>query len=284
MTILKTESLEKRYSSFTLKGVNIEINGGEITALVGENGAGKSTTIGCLSGTRKRDGGRIEILGKDIDSLTAEEKERIAFCYDESSFPQEFTLKEIGKFGSLFFSSWNNDTWNNLLVRLSLPEGKPIKDFSKGTKAKAEIAYALSHNPTLLILDETTSTLDPVVRDELLELFQEFVEDGDKAILFSSHITSDLEKIADRIIFIHSGEAILSIDRNDLDEKWAIAHAPKGHEASKSVEVKAKREKEYSTDILISEKNEFQKKYPEIEMEKASIEDILLMIARGEEE
>ena len=151
-------------------------------------------------------------------------------------------------------------------------------------KAKTEIAYSLSHDPSLLILDETTSSLDPVVRDELMDLFQSFVEDGEKAILFSSHITSDLEKIADRIIFIHKGRLILSIDRNELDEKWALVHAEKDSGWEKEKEVEYFRVRPYSMDLLVSDISSFLSRHPEAQREKADIETILLMVARGEEE
>lgn len=284
MRILETRNLTKKYSSFELKNASLSIEGGEIVALVGENGAGKSTTIGCLSGTRNPDSGTILFKDKELEKLSEKEKEGLAFCYDESSFPEEFTIKEIGTFGKLFFSNWHSDVWASLMDRFGLPDNKLVKDFSKGMKAKCEIAYSLAHDPSLLVLDETTSSLDPVVRDELLELFQEFVESGDRAILFSSHITSDLEKIADRIIFIHEGRIILEVDRNDMDDKLAIAHAPKGFEGIGDSLVKAVRERGYSTDLLVCDKESFQSRYPEVEMERASIEDVLLMIARAKED
>lgn len=284
MRILETIDLEKNYDSFKLDRVNLTINGGEIVALVGENGAGKSTTIGCISGTRKANGGKILFSGKELNSLSESEKEGISFCYDEVSFPEDFTVSQIGKFGSLLFKNWHDQVFKDLVHRFALPENKSIKNFSKGMKAKAEIAYSLSHNPKLLVLDETTSSLDPVIRDELLELFQEFVEDGERAILFSSHITSDLEKIADRIIFIHEGRIILNLDRNDLDDKFAIAHTSKDSPALSDSAVIAVRERGYSTDLLVSDKASFKSRHPEAKLQKASIEEVLLMIARGQEE
>ena len=284
MTILETRNLEKNYSSFSLRDVNLEIHGGEIVALVGENGAGKSTTIAAVSGLRKRSGGEILFMGKEIETLSGEEREKLAFAYDETSFPPDFTLKTIGTYGRMLYSSWNESRWNDLISRLSLPQGKKLGEFSKGMKAKTEIAYCLSHNPSLLVLDETTSSLDPVVRDELLELFQEYVEDGEKSILFSSHITSDLEKIADRIIFIHKGRIVLSSDRNELDEKWGIAKVSSDWKGRSDEAVFAKRAKEYSMELLLQDREAFSRRHPESTVEKATIEDILLMISRGEEE
>lgn len=284
MTILETKNLEKNYSSFRLDNINLEIKGGEITALVGENGAGKSTTIGCISSITKKSGGTIKFLQKDISLLTPKERERIAFAYDDTSFPLDFTLKEIEKYGRLLFSSWNSEKWNTLKERLSLPEGKRLREFSKGMKAKAEIAYCLSHDPDLVILDETTASLDPVVRDELLDLFQEYVMDENKAILFSSHITSDLEKIADRIIFIHKGRLVLSVDHNELEEKWGVAHTGKDFVIEKEDLVRYERKRAYSKDLLLSDREAFAQRHPETSIDEATIESILLMIAKGEEE
>ena len=284
MTILETKNLGKTYSSFKLENVNLKIESGEITALVGENGAGKSTTIGILSGIRKQSCGSIEFKGKDVSLLTKKEREKIAFAYDDSSFPLDFTLSDVCRYGKLLYSDWDEEKWESLKNRLSLTIEKPLKEFSKGMKAKAEIAYCLSHNPDLLILDETTSSLDPVVRDELMELFQEYVMDGEKAILFSSHITSDLEKIADRIIFIHQGKIILSIDHNQLDEDWGIAHTDKNLQIEKDDNVFYFRERVYSKDLLLSKREEFRNRHPQIKIEKATIESIMLLLAKGEEE
>ena len=272
MAILETNNLRKNYSSFSLCDINLSINGGEITALVGENGAGKSTTIGCISSIIEKTGGRILFKDKDISLLTPQERERLAFAYDDTSFPLDFTIKDIEKYGKLLFSSWNSDKWNSLKERLSLPEGKRLREFSKGMKAKAEIAYCLSHDPDLIILDETTASLDPVVRDELMDLFQEYVMDEDKAILFSSHITSDLEKIADRIVFIHKGRLVLSVDHNELEEKWGIAHTDKTFPSTKDEGVKYERTRPYSKDLLVSDRESFKILHPDISVDNATIE------------
>ena len=284
MTILETKNLRKDYSSFSLDNINLTIKGGEITALVGENGAGKSTTIGCISSITEKSGGTILFKNKDISLLTPKERERLAFAYDDTSFPLDFTINDIGKYGKLLFSSWNYDKWNTLKERLFLPEGKRLREFSKGMKTKTEIAYCLSHDPDLIILDETTASLDPVVRDELMDLFQEYVMDENKAILFSSHITSDLEKIADRIVFIHKGKIVLSVDHNDLEENWGIAHADKSFHSTKQEGVRYEMTRPYSKDLLISDRTGFKELHPEISIDDATIESILLMIAKGEEE
>ena len=153
MNILETKNLEKVYDAFSLRDINLEVKSGEITALVGENGAGKSTTIGCLSGIKKKNGGKILFKGKDMDSLSREERSEIAFAYDEISFPLEFTVSQVGKYGSLLYSNWDEGKWLNLLTKLSLPKDLKLKELSKGMKAKTEIAYSLSHDPSLLILD-----------------------------------------------------------------------------------------------------------------------------------
>ena len=284
MNILETKNLEKVYDAFSLRDINLEVKSGEITALVGENGAGKSTTIGCLSGIKKKNGGKILFKGKDMDSLSREERSEIAFAYDEISFPLEFTVSQVGKYGSILYSNWDEEKWLNLLTKLSLPKDRKLKELSKGMKAKTEIAYSLSHDPSLLILDETTSSLDPVVRDELMDLFQSFVEDGEKAILFSSHITSDLEKAADYITYLHKGRVAVQGAKDELLEAYGRLVCGRGDlERVDPACLAGVRRGQFGCEALVKDRRTFVRRYPGLTVDPVTLEDIMLFTVRGDE-
>lgn len=190
--------------------------------LIGENGAGKSTTINAILNLISKDGGEIKLFGKVMSDNNKDIKEDIGIVYDYMNFYETLTLKQISKIMEKAYKRWDNELYLNYLKKFKLPIDKEIKAFSKGMKMKASIAIALSHHPKLLILDEATSGLDPIVRDEILDIFLDFVQDEKHSILISSHITSDLEKIADYITFIRNGEVIFSKDKDDLIYNYAI--------------------------------------------------------------
>lgn len=251
-----------------------------IVGFVGENGAGKTTTIKAIFSLINKDSGEILYDGKKVDALTTKEREKLALCFDEATLPFNFKLKDINKYGSLLFSSWDKNLFASLAKKLELPQDKTIKQFSKGMKAKAQLAFALSHHPDLLVLDEVTASLDPVVRDEVLTLLQEFIEDGDKTVLLSSHLTSDLDKIADMIIFIHKGQISLVATREQLDEIGIVR--AKGMIENEG-HILAHLSRKYSEEYLVDNKTEFQKINPNIVIDKAKTEDILLFLTKVEE-
>ena len=206
MNALEIRDLTKHYTGFSLNHLNLTLPWGCIMGLVGENGAGKSTTIKLILNTISRDGGTVTILGRDNRENLCLSKEEIGVVLDEVGISACLTARQVGKIMQGIYRSWDEAVFSDYLTRLAVPADKKFKDFSRGMKMKLGIAVALSHHPRLLILDEATSGLDPVSRDELTELLRRVVADGTRSVLFSTHITSDLEKCATHIAFVKDGE------------------------------------------------------------------------------
>lgn len=221
MDKLTIKNLCKHYQNFDIDNVSLSIPSGSVVGLIGENGAGKSTIIKSILGITKIDGGEIAFNGTDIRNLSKEEKQKIAFVLDDSGLPQNLDLKTMNKMFSSIYSTWNVNLFNEYVQKFNLPNDKEHSKFSKGMKMKVALAVAFSHESELLILDEPTSGLDPVVRDEILELLYDYCKD-DKAIIISSHITSDLEKICDYVIYVHNGKVVMSEQKDELLQKYAI--------------------------------------------------------------
>lgn len=221
---LEMKDLTKTYSGFTLDHINMELPTGCIMGLIGENGAGKSTTIKLILDLIKPESGEIKVLGEHLTTESRELKEHIGVVMDECNFPECLKLREIGKMLKGCYKTWNEERFEKLKKDFSLPEGKCVKDFSRGMKMKLSIAVALSHDSKLLILDEATSGLDPIVRDEILDIFLDFIQDESHSIFISSHILSDLEKICDYITFLHEGRVVFSEEKTELLEKYVIVH------------------------------------------------------------
>ena len=222
MNAIEIKDLCKNYPGFSLDHVNLTLPCGCIMGLVGENGAGNSTTIRLTLDMIARDSGTITLLGKDNRENIRLLKEDIGVVLDEVGIPACLNPKQVGKIMANTFRNWEQAVYDSLLEKLAVPPEKPFKDFSKGMKMKLGIAIALSHRPKLLILDEATSGLDPVVRDEVLDLFSEFTREESHAVLISSHIVSDLEKICDYIAFLHKGRLLLCEEKDALKEKYGI--------------------------------------------------------------
>lgn len=227
MNAIEIKDLCKNYPGFSLDHVNLTLPCGCIMGLVGENGAGKSTTIRLILDMIARDSGTITLLGKDNRENIRLLKEDIGVVLDEVGIPTCLNPKQVGKIMANTFRNWEQAVYDSLLEKLAVPPEKPFKDFSKGMKMKLGIAIALSHRPKLLILDEATSGLDPVVRDEVLDLFSEFTREESHAVLISSHIVSDLEKICDYIAFLHRGKLLLCEEKDALKEKYGILRCSK---------------------------------------------------------
>ena len=227
MNAIEIKDLCKNYPGFSLDHVNLTLPCGCIMGLVGENGAGKSTTIRLILDMIARDSGTITLLGKDNRENIRLLKEDIGVVLDEVGIPACLNPKQVGKIMANTFRNWEQAVYDSLLEKLAVPPEKPFKDFSKGMKMKLGIAIALSHRPKLLILDEATSGLDPVVRDEVLDLFSEFTREESHAVLISSHIVSDLEKICDYIAFLHRGKLLLCEEKDALKEKYGILRCSK---------------------------------------------------------
>lgn len=222
MNAIEIKNLCKSYQDFEIHNLNLTLPGGYIMGLVGENGAGKSTTIKLILNMVHKDSGTITVLGRDNDDYFELTKEDIGVVLDEVGFSSYFTAKDIDKIMSYTYKNWSSKQFYAYLERLSLPADKKFKDLSRGMKMKLGIAVALSHDAKLLILDEATNGLDPVVRDEVTDLFMEFTGDESHSILISSHIVSDLEKICDYIAFMHKGQIILCEEKDRLREDYAV--------------------------------------------------------------
>ena len=219
MNAIEIKGLTKHYVGFSLEHLNLTLPSGCIMGLVGENGAGKSTTIRMILGMTRPDSGEITVFGQ---KLTPELKEKLGVVLDEPGYPTCMTAAQIGKMLSGIYKGWEMKTFEDYLTKLRIPENKPFKDFSKGMKMKLCLAAALSHGAKLLILDEATSGLDPVVRDELLDIFNEFTRDEGNSVLISSHIVSDLEKICDYIAFLHRGKLMLCREKDELLNEYTF--------------------------------------------------------------
>ena len=224
MNALEIRNLTKHFGDFTLDRLNLTLPGGCILGLIGENGAGKSTTIRLILGMLRPDGGTVTILGRDNRDNLALTKQDIGVVLDEVGIPECMTPKQVGRVMADVFTRWDAKTYEGLLERFSLPENKKFKEFSRGMKMKLGLAVALSHQAKLLILDEATSGLDPVVRDEVVSILSEFTRDESHSILISSHIVSDLEKLCDYVAFLHKGKLLLCEEKDMLLSEYGILH------------------------------------------------------------
>ena len=220
--MLKVENLNKQYPFFRLKDISFHLPKGYIMGFIGKNGAGKTTTLKSILNIVKPNNGTVEILGKDYYANEIELKHEIGFMFGAVDYYSKNTVQSICKVYSRFYNEWDENLFQIFLKRFGIDERKKISDLSAGMAAKLGIAMALSHNAKLLILDEPTSGLDPIARSELLDIFREIIEDGEKSILFSTHITSDLDKCADYIIFIRNGELFANDAKDDLIAKHIL--------------------------------------------------------------
>ena len=222
MNAIEIKDLCKSYDGFAIDRLSLTVPQGCIVGLIGENGAGKSTTINLILDTIHKDSGSITLLGNDNTQNTSSLKEDIGVVPDEPGFPECLTAAQVNSIMKYTFTNWDETAFNNYISMLKIPAGKPFKDFSRGMKMKLSIAVAMSHNAKLLILDEPTGGLDPVVRDEVIDMFNEFTRDENHSILISSHIVSDLEKICDYIAFIHKGRLLLFEEKDALLDRHCI--------------------------------------------------------------
>ena len=273
--------LTKTYKDFKLNGVSFSVPCGSIVGLIGENGAGKSTTINAVLGLIQKEAGSICVLGKE--QLDNEIKEQIGIVFDGNNYPEIFSTRKLNRVMKDIYHSWEEHTFLNLLKKFSLPTDKPIKQFSKGMKMKLAIAVALSHNSKLLILDEATSGLDPVIRDDILDILLDFAQDETHSILISSHITTDLEKIADYIVFIREGQVVFSKPKDELIEQYGIIKCGAAQfEALDRSDIIVHRKLDYEWQVLVADRAAMKKKYPKALIDSASIDDIMLLYVKGE--
>ena len=283
---LKLNNVTKTYknSDFSLKKVSFSLPSGSVMGFVGENGAGKTTTIGCILQTLFKDSGTIQILGREMTDANVEIRENIGVVYDGDNFPGYLSEEQLSNIMNGIFKQWDDKLFQNYINSFHLSKKQKIKTYSKGMTMKLALAVALSHHPKLLILDEATSGLDPVMRDEILDVLLEFVGDEDHSILLSSHITSDLEKIADYITFIHNGKIILTETKDNLIYNYGILRCKeKQVELIEPEDIIVYRKRDYQTDILVSNMSIAERKYPGVIIDHVTIDEIMLMLVKGNE-
>ena len=279
---IEIKNLSKKYEGFELKNINLNVPKGMIMGLIGENGAGKTTTIKAILNVINSYSGEIKVFGKDSKIYEREIKEDIGVVLDDSFLSECLNPCDINKIMEKVYKNWDEKLYFKYIEDFKLPKNKISKEYSSGMKMKLKIATALSHSPKLLILDEPTAGLDPIARNEILDIFQDFIQDEEHSILVSSHITSDLEHIADYITFINNGEIILTKTRDELLEKYGIVKCTKEdfEKIDKKDYIKYRKHK-YEYDILVENKEEFKRKYDIQIIDKPSIEDIMVMYVKG---
>ncbi|RMD04203.1 ABC transporter ATP-binding protein [Clostridium autoethanogenum] len=280
---ISVRGLNKTYKNFSLKNVSFSVPKGSIVGFIGENGAGKTTTLKAILNLISRESGEIKIL--DHDNIKDEKyiKEQIGVVFDESNFHDTLNAKNISKFMAKIYKQWDSNLFFSYLDKFQVPKDKIVKEFSRGMKMKLCIAAALAHKPKLLILDEATGGLDPVAREEILDIFLDFIQDEEHSILLSSHVTSDLDKIADYITFIHDGQVVFSKSKDDLRENMGMLKcgASDFNNLSKEEFINY-RKNQFGYEVLINDKYDFIKKYPKLVVDNTSIEDVMLFYIRGD--
>jgi len=283
--ILEVMNVSKKFgkTGFALNNISFSLPYGSIMGYVGENGAGKTTTIGCILNTLSKDNGTIELFGKEMRDSDTLLREDIGVVYDGDNFPGYLNAERLASVMRGLYANWDDTLFQKYLADFKLEKKQIIMKYSKGMTMKLAIAAALAHHPKLMILDEATSGLDPVMRDEMLDVFLDFVQDEKHSILLSSHITSDLEKVADYITFIHEGKIILSELKDDLIYRYAVLRC-KSEQFSKmdKADFVAYRQRDYQIDVLIADKSMAERKYKGIVIDTVSVDEIMLLLVKGE--
>lgn len=274
---IEIRDLTVKYDGFTLDSVSFDVAKGTIMGFIGQNGAGKTTTIKALLNIINRDGGTIKMLGLDNLKDEVEIKQHISAVFDELPFQEELNAKNINTMMKNIYTEWNVDTFNDYLDKLALPSKKKIGAFSKGMKMKLQIAVALSHNARLLIMDEATTGLDPVVRNECLDMFREYLQDENNTILMSSHITSDLEKIADSVTFIDKGQLLLTGYKDNILETHGIIKCKKDdYKSIDATDIVSTRLTDFGAEVMVSDKTACKDKYSGLVFDDTTLEEIML--------
>ncbi|MEG2289171.1 MAG: ABC transporter ATP-binding protein [Clostridium sp.] len=281
--ILEIKNVTKEYKGFKLDNISFKLEKGYIMGFIGENGAGKTTTIKLIMNLISKDCGDIKVFGKDNIKFEREIKERIGFVYDDCFFYENLTIRDNGKIISNFYMKWDWSVFNKYITRFGLNEKQKVKELSKGMKMKFAIALALSHSAEFLILDEPTSGLDPVMRRQVLDILQEVIQDENVGILISSHITSDLEKIADYITYINKGTIVFSKPTEDITEEYRIVKGDKNLlRDEEKILLYGLKNTDYGFEGLTKDVDVFAKRFKgKVISEKPSIEEVMIFINRG---
>ncbi len=281
-SVIEIKDLKKTYPKFELNIKQLNVPSGLIVGLIGENGAGKTTLIKLLLNVIKKNSGSIKIFNKKLEEAELDIKEDIGIVLDNSFFPEILTPKDISEIMKDTYKKWDNDLFYKYLGDFQISDNQILKTMSKGMRKKVEIATALSHHPKLLILDEATSGLDPIVRNEVLDLFKDFIEDDEHSIILSTHITSDLEHVADYIVFINKGEIVLEKDIDEIMKNYGVlkCNLDKFEKIDKSDLVAFKKNRK-DCQVLIDDKTKCKKKYKDLKVDDITLEDLMLLIIKG---
>ena len=275
--VIELKNVVKDYGDFKLDHISFAVPEGSVCGFIGQNGAGKTTTINLILDIINRDEGEISLFGKPVDKDHAYVREDVGVVFDEMGFHEFMTAKDINIMMKNIYKNWDEVAFFDYLKKFSLPSKKKCGAFSRGMRMKLQIAVAMSHKAKLLIMDEPTSGLDPIVRNEMIGIFRDFVVEEDHTILLSSHITGDLEKIADEVVFIEGGKIVFSGNKDEILEKHGILKCKK-EEASKVSEalIVGVEKEAYSTSILVNDRQAAAKLYPDMVIEEAALEDIMI--------
>ena len=275
--VIELKNVSKDYGDFKLDNISFEVPEGCVCGFIGQNGAGKTPTIQLILDTIARDSGEITLFGKSIDGDSASLREDIGLVFDEMGFHEFLTAKQINTIMKNVYKNWDEELYFDYLKRFSLPSKKACGSFSRGMRMKLQIATALSHGAKLLIMDEPTSGLDPIVRNEMLQIFREYVVKEDHTILLSSHITGDLEKLADEVVFIDGGRIVIKGNKDEILEKHGIIKCKKEELAGIDKELIVSYElSSMGAEILVNDVNTARKLYPNMVIEQAGLEEIMI--------
>ncbi|MEQ2456972.1 ABC transporter ATP-binding protein [Flavonifractor hominis] len=281
--VLEVSHLTKDYGSFKLDDVSFTVPGGTIMGLIGENGAGKSTTIKCILDLVRRDSGEVHVLGHDMDREARTLKGEIGVVLDESGYYNSFTPAQVNRIQSGLYLRWDSALFQQYLNKFGLTEKKTVKEFSKGMRMKLALAAAFAVRPRLLILDEATSGLDPVVRDEILDEFLAFIQDEEHAILISSHITSDLEKVADYVTYLHKGRVAVSGAKDELLDRYGKLKCGRADlERVDPALLVGVRTGQFGCEALVKDRRALARAWPALAIEPVTLEDIMIFTVKGD--
>lgn len=274
---IEVKNISRTYPQFSLKNVSFSVPCGSVVGFIGENGAGKSTTIKAILGLLKKGEGSVTVLGENADELSPATKEKIGVVFDGLSFPENLTVRQLDKVMRGIYKTWSSERYFGYMSRFGLPLDKRFKSFSRGMVMRLSIAAALSHDTQLLVLDEPTSGLDPVMRSEILDIFLDFMQDETHSILMSTHITSDLEHIADYICFIHKGEIVFTEERNEMLERHRVLKCTDAQLAAvDKADIIGVRRGRFQNEVLTCNAQ----KYPDIPADAPTIEEIMVFYVK----
>lgn len=281
---IEINNLNKSYKGFDLKDVTFNVPSGQVTGFIGQNGAGKSTTIRAILNMLRRDSGDIKVFGADNIAEESNIKENVGVVFDDIGFHPNFKAKHIDKILKGMYKKWDSKVFYEYLDKLGLPTNKKVGQYSRGMQMKLQIATALSHHAKLLIMDEPTGGLDPIVRNEILDIFMDFIQDSEHTVFLSSHIITDLERIADQIVFIHKGKILLAEDKVSVAERHGILKCTKEQFATVDDEdVIGYRKSSFGIEALVGDQEKCKSKYKGMLCEKTTLEEIMLFYVNNTE-